>query len=330
MSEESITPAKQTVELPYQLFFEAGDSPERIANPLHISVTGNTYPPKIDMPRADWVATAAIPAFQALVERDVVVESFASIGTGAGIDALVAAEILNPNILVVTDIHASVVETAQTTIERNLTKTDIHVFAAAGDLCEPLLSLGQTFNLIYENLPNIPLPETSALLDGLNSSSFTVWSATGTDADTQTYLLELHREFLRETKPLLAPGGRAVSCIGARIPIESILNLSQREGYEPEILVYNWKIQSEADEVVRGYAENQRKGLGPFHFYPVKRLAEIFEGVTPHEAAKNASELECKLTPYAIDAETAMGALEQGEPLGHTVVVVANTLRNVQ
>lgn len=79
------------------------------------------------MPRADWVAMAAIPAFQALVERNVVVESFASIGTGAGIDALVAAEVLNPDILAVTDIHISVVETAKATIMRNLTNPDIKV-----------------------------------------------------------------------------------------------------------------------------------------------------------------------------------------------------------
>jgi methylase of polypeptide subunit release factors len=316
--------------LPYQLFFEAGGSPEHIANPLHIEVTGNTYPPKIDMPRADWVAMAAIPAFQALVERNVVVESFASIGTGAGIDALVAAEILNPDILAVTDIHISVVETAKATIMRNLTNPDIRVLAGSGDLCEPLSVFGQRFNLIYENLPNIPLPETSALLDGLNSSSFTVWSATGDDADAQTYLLELHREFLREAKRFLAEEGRAVSCIGTRIPVESILNLSQREGYEPDVLVYNWKIQSEADEVVRGYAENQRKGLGPFHFYPVDPLAEIFEEISPKEAAENALELERQLAPYAIDSETAMGVLEQGEPLAHTLVVVANTLRDVR
>jgi hypothetical protein len=193
-----------------------------------------------------------------------------------------------------------------------------------------LVEFGEKFNVIYENLPNIPLPETVALLDGLNSSSFMVWRGAGSDDDTQTYLLELHRDFLREAKPFLSEDGYAVSCIGARIPIESILKLSEREGYKTDILVYNWKLQSEAAEVVRGYAENQRKGLGPFYFYPAESLARIFGKFTPREAAENVLELEAQLEPHAMDSETAIGALEQGMPIAHTLVVVANTLYEKQ
>jgi len=97
-------------------------------------------------------------------------------------------------------------------------------------------------------------------------------------------------------------------------------------GYTPEILVYNWKLQSEAADVIRGYAENQRKGLGPFHFYPIRPLMKVFDGIAPQIAAANALELEHQLAPYAIDAETALTALERGESLAHTLVVVASAL----
>jgi hypothetical protein len=327
MVQNSTASGMETFELSWNQLFGTDYSPERITDPLLISVTPNTYPPKLDIPRADWVTTGALPAFQALTNRDITVSAFASISTGAGVDALTAAEILKPKVLVVTDVHEAVVQAAQSNIMHNLKNMNTHILAGVGDLCRPLAEFNLKYDVIYENLPNIPLPETQALLDGLNSSSFTIWSGTGTNTDDQAYLLELHRAFLREAKPFLAPGGRAISCIGARVPIETILKVPMTEGYAPEILVYNWKLQSEATEGIRGYAENQRKGLGPFHFYPMEPLVKVFDGITPQIAAANALELEYQLAPHAIDAETALTALERGEALAHTLVVVASSLR---
>ncbi|OCQ53250.1 N5-glutamine S-adenosyl-L-methionine-dependent methyltransferase [Photorhabdus australis subsp. thailandensis] len=300
-------------------------NPTNLKEPLNITVTPNTYPPKIDNQRADWVVTAALPAFNALSRQGHKVRNFAAIGTGAGIDALVATEILTPSTLTVTDLHEDVVKLAQRNLHRNITKDDISIHAVCGDLCEPLMSLGIKFDLIYENLPNIPLPETVHLLEGVNSSTFAIWEQPETSTNEQNYLLELHRLFLKQAKPLLTETGKAVSCIGARVPLESMLLMARTEGYEPEIIVYNWKEQSEPFDVISGYACNQQKGLGPFYFYPVDAVRETFKFISSEYAAKNAQEIEKRLAPYAIDAESALSHLNQGEQLAHTVAVIAST-----
>ena len=82
------------------------------------------------------------------------------IGTGAGLDALAAIEVLAPTRVLVTDLHHDVVAEAVRNIQENLLEPRaVQVEGMVGSLGTPLLDGQETVDLLYENLPNIPLPD---------------------------------------------------------------------------------------------------------------------------------------------------------------------------
>lgn len=314
--------------VPRDSIFSALMPTTRIRADVELSLDGHAYRPKVDDPKYDWVASVAIPALRALNEKlkaqGRAVREFCTIGTGTGTDALAAVEILKPRKLVVTDIHASVVENAVTNIRANLLKSDdVAVAGEVGDLCAPLLEAGYKFDLIYENLPNIPVSLDVDLLSAQNTSSF----YRSVDADTpdavKDDLLELHFQFLKQARPLLNEDGRVLCSIGCRRPLRAILDMVSTADYEPEILIYTWKMQSEADDVIGGYADQQRaRPRTQFFFYRADTLERIFEHVTPFVGASRAFEIEEELRSYALDAEEALESVRKGIAIGHTTTVI--------
>jgi len=78
------------------------------------------------------------------------VEDFCTIGTGAGMDALAAAEVFSPSTITITDIHKDVVENALKNIVSNLIDPQATLVEGyVGDLASPLLAAGKHFDLIY-------------------------------------------------------------------------------------------------------------------------------------------------------------------------------------
>jgi hypothetical protein len=53
-----------------------------------------------------------------------------------------------------------------------------------------------------------------------------------------------------------------LSTIGGRVPCDTILRLAEAAGFNGRIISLSWKIQSEPNEVINGYAEAEEKGLG--------------------------------------------------------------------
>ncbi len=159
------------ITLPYAKFLGGGE-PARIARNIRLELTEHTYLPKAHDPRADWVACVGVPAFRAM--RDLHpqgVGHFATIGTGAGMDALAAIEILNRRTVTMTDLHQDVVDAALRNVTGNLAGGHaVTLQGEVGELLQPLARSGRTYDLIYENLPNIPLPEGQELKDGMVSS----------------------------------------------------------------------------------------------------------------------------------------------------------------
>ncbi len=100
--------------------------------------------------------------------------------------------------------------------------------------------------------------------------------------------------------------------------------MAHEAGCRPELLTYTWKTQSEAEEVVRGYADWEAKGKGPFCFYPVDTVREVFARYTPVEAARHAFEIEKALEPYRMTSEQALPIAQKGGKLAHTVAVIAS------
>lgn len=117
-----------------------------------------TYLPKVDNPRMDWVASVAVPAFMAHNAQNKV-RSFATIGTGAGLDAIAAVEIFDLERLAITDLHQAVVDAAAENV-RTATAGfgKVCLFAAAGDILAPLVDQGGGYDLIYGDSSPLFLP----------------------------------------------------------------------------------------------------------------------------------------------------------------------------
>lgn len=295
-----------------------------IKEELGIELTDQTYSPKVDDLRSDWVATVATPAFKKIRDDrypNHPVKSFCSIGTGAALDVLAAIEIFGCSHVSLTDIHPDVVKTAIGNVQRNLQQRPCEVKGEVGDLLTPFVEGANRFDIIYENLPNIPLAEDGDLKDGQTSSSFISQRTEQIPQRVQEDLLELHYLTLQQAKPLLSETGVVLSSIGARVPLKSIHDLATKAGYSSRLLVYTWKIQSEPEEILNGYSAWQQQGPNSFHFYPTSDLERIFST----SEGKEPEEIEKALEPYELDAEQALKAHEAGQQIGHTVAVLEST-----
>jgi hypothetical protein len=299
-----------------------------------ITLTEHSYLPKTTSPYSDWVVRVAIPAFQAICDEmkgsQRSVRSFCTIGTGTGTDALAAIEIFNPNNVVVTDIHPDVVAQAVLNIRKNLPTTHkISIEGISGPLCRPLMHRGMTFDLIYENLPNLePTAGTDVLADTNAASFFPVEDISTTTIPTaiRQDLLSSHFICLKEAQPCLATGGTILCSIGGRRPVNSLLAMAHHAGYHARILTYTWKIQSEAELVIQGYAMAQQLTGVTFFFYPVDALRHIFDGLLPEIAGRHVVDIERALAPWALDADMALRSVRQGRSVGHTVAVLAGVV----
>ncbi|MCX5384448.1 class I SAM-dependent methyltransferase [Streptomyces sp. NBC_00083] len=302
-------------------FFNIGET-QRIRSSIGLTLSDRSYLPKADEPRADWVASVAVPAFKTLAHMGVLAPRFCTIGTGAGLDVLAAVEILHARTVGFTDLHDDVLAHARENIQSNLLDQDVHLVGGSGDLLAPLAGRVSQVDVVYENLPNIPMAGTADLAEGQTSSTFIAQRDEEIPGFAEKNLVTLHYLALQQAHPLLRVGGRVLSSIGARIPLSEILALSGAAGYNGSILTYTWKVQSEPHDVVGGYAQWEREGLGPFHFYPVEVLENAFSGTSPAAAGAQALQLEKELSAFEISAVDAFARVRSGERVGHTVAVL--------
>lgn len=307
--------------------FFAIDNPKRIRPRLSIDLTEHSYLPKAGDPRSDWVASVAYPAFLAVQQMDIGLSNvgrFATIGTGTGLDALAAIEVFGCREVVVTDMHEDVVKTAARNIARNIMDRapSVSIHALTGDLLMPLRQAPGRFDLIYENLPNIPFHQDGNLQHDQTSSSFIGSRPEEVPEFVHSNLLTLHYLAILQAKCHLAESGAVLSSIGARVPLGNLLRVSEAAGCQSSILTFTWKVQSEPEDVIGGYAVWQRRGLGPFYFYPVDVLDEAFSNIDMVAAGDQALEIERALLPHRLDAIAAYEAHRRGGTLGHTVAVL--------
>ncbi|UHC17881.1 50S ribosomal protein L11 methyltransferase [Methylobacterium currus] len=304
------------------------DTVSRIKDTASIRLSDHSYLPKATDPRSDWVASVAVPAFVAVAQAGITVDDFATIGTGSGLDALAAIEILKASSIIITDIHDDVVAIAKENITSNvINPSTVTIFSAAGDLLDPIENESLKLDLIYENLPNIPLIQGDEIDDGQNSSTFVSSRKEVTPGFVDRFLIKLHYLALKQAHPLLRNGGRVLSSIGGRIPLQVIRQLGVEAGYESDILTFTWKQQSEPEEVIGGYANWEREGFGPFRFYPVQALSETFQSFSDVAAGLQSAEIERVLLPHELTASAALDAWKSGQSIGHTVAVLQSIKR---
>lgn len=305
------------------------EAPKQVQDYLSVAVTDHAYLPKTEDITSDWVAYIAAPAFKLIRENlrhDV--EAFASIGTGSGIDVLTGIELLGAKRVGFTDLQKSVVDAAAENIRKNLKNADsIELEFGAGDLLQPLENGKHRYDVIYENLPNVPLTDNTKIEDKRNSGHYLEKRVEVIPEFVHEQMLDLHYLALKQARDYLAEKGAVYSTLGGRVPLSAFIKLGELAGLSSEIFTYSWKVQAEPEDVISGYAAQEKAGLGPFRFYRASDLQKAFADISVKESGKNAFEIEKSLESSKLTAKEAYEAFLKGEVIGHTVAVLKSSVK---
>jgi hypothetical protein len=301
---------------------------KRIKDYLSIEVADHAYLPKTEDIKSDWVAYIAAPAFKLIREKlghDI--ESFVSIGTGSGIDVLTAIELLGAKRVGFTDLQRSVVAAAAQNVRSNIKETSkIEFEFGNGDLLQPLQNGKRNYDVIYENLPNVPLASNTKIEDKRNSGHYLEKRVEPIPEFVHEQMLDLHYLALKQARDYLAQNGAVYSTLGGRIPLSAFIKLGELAGLHSEIFTYSWKVQAEPEDVISGYAAQEKNGLGPFRFYRAEDLQKAFANVSVKDSGKRAFEIEKTLDSVKLTATAAYEAFKKGEIIGHTVAVLKSSV----
>lgn len=300
---------------------------------LRITETDHTYPVKDDI-WANWYAFG-LRAFERL--RDVLgqegktVESFATIGTSNGIDAIAASLVFQDlQQVVLTDLDERVVPVAKENFKRYFKSKK--VTALTGSLLEPLIEQRIAVNLVYANLPI--LPNGGDLNQGYRRASRyekKLFAESKTEDWIKKYLLEPYYALLLQAKDVLTPRGSVICSIGGRIPYPVIEQVIEKAGFKSQELLTGFKVQTEPWEVLPGCADAEKDGV-TFDFYSYdeavaalrsfrlgsgRNLEEPFIDIDKEELRKI-------IEPYKITAKQAhkMYLKNNYATIGHVVYIV--------
>ena len=310
-------------------YLSLNSAPKRVQDYLSVGVTDHAYLPKTEDITSDWVAYIAAPAFKLIRENlrhDV--EAFASIGTGSGIDVLTGIELLGAKRVGFTDLLESVVDAAAENIKKNLKNADsIELEFGAGDLLQPLQNGKRRYDVIYENLPNVPLTDNTKIEDKRNSGHYLEKRVEVIPEFVHEQMLDLHSLALKQARDYLADKGAVYSTLGGRVPLSAFIKLGELAGLSSEIFTYPWNVKAETEDVISGYAAQEQAGLGTFRFYRASDLQKAFADISVKESGKNAFEIEKSLESSKLTAKEAYEAFLKGEVIGHTVAVLKSSVK---
>lgn len=279
-----------------------------------VRLNENTYDFDPSHPKDSWLHGAFL-AFQKLKEQGVSPESFATIGTGSGVDSIGASIVFKLREIYQTDIHPNVIQIAQENAQAcvpNITK----VQTLLGDLCAPLIERGIHVDLLYANIPNIP-SENPVLGGKVSSSRFQIQDMNECPKIFEKWLLVLQYAFLKQAHDVLTSEGIVLVAIGDRVPCEIMQELFEFTGYASSELVNEYKLQTETEEIVTGYADQEDRENIEFDFYDHEKALSVWERECK---GKNLSvtEIKEKLKPCRLSAKQAFEEFQKrNRKIGH-------------
>lgn len=310
-------------------YFELQNDTKYIKDIVDINVESHAYLPQVDDVKNDWLSFVSVPAFKlARQENGKDFDSFLSLGTGSGLDTLAAAEILGAKKLGFTDLMQDVVDAAKNNIKNGLLNEDKYeLISGVGDLFAPFAkgydaAVRPRFDVIYENLPNVPLTDDKEVTSSRNSGHYLEKRAERIPQKIHDDMLDLHYLALSQASEYLTPSGFIFSLMGGRVTLDSFIRLGIEAGVKSEIYTYQWKVQAEPGDVIGGYAQQEKEGFGPFIFYKSEDLEKAFEGISTEESGKRAFDIEKSLKDKRLTASKAFEIWNNGGSIGHTVVVL--------
>ena len=259
--------------------------------------------------RKGWVYGALL-AFKNYAKQRNSVGTFATIGTGCGVDAIGANEFLKPRHIIITDVHPEVLPIAEQNLRRNI-PTQVMVTALLGDLCAPLIERGLKADLIYANIPNIPSEDSELVYSGRKSATF--FEAGGIKACPDIFqknLLAHQYLFLRQASDALNNGGEVIIAIGGRVPYTILERLFAENGFVPREMAAIFKLQTEPYDVLPGYANAEKNGI-EFDFYRFEPAQKIWQKLD-HESLSG-TQIKETLKEHRLSATEAWNAYNSGE-----------------
>lgn len=283
-----------------------------------VTITEHTHDFDPDFPKDHWVY-ASLLGFKQYYKKYGNISSFASVGVGPGVETIGACEILKPTNVTLTDIHPKIPEVARANVCNNVSN-DVDVNAFQGDLCQPLIQNNLKFDLIYANIPNIPSDELR--LNKKDSASFyKKRDDVNCPKIFDDYLLTLQYQFLKEARHALEERSAVIDAIGGRLPYEILQSLFTSNGYRFEELVSVFKIQTEPEYVLKGYAEAEENNQIEFDFYNYEEAQNFWLKI--EKLNLKGPELKEVLKPFRVNAKTAYkNYLINKKRAGHVVHIL--------
>ncbi len=278
-----------------------------------IDLNDNTYDFNPEAPKDHWLYGALL-GFEDLKRQGFSPETFATIGTGSGTDSIGAYHIFHPKEIYQTDIHPNVLDIAERNAKR-LIPSSVPVSTYQGDLCAPLIERGIKVDLLYANIPNVP-SDVPVWNGTVSASRFERGSLQGPEIFDK-WLLTLQYAFLQQAKQALSPAGVVAVAIGDRVPRAILEQMFIENGYHSEELITIYKIQTEPEEIITGYADQELKAGVTFEFYDHEYALLVWRAECE---GKNMSvdEIKLILREHQISATEALKRFRnEGKSAGH-------------
>ncbi|MSR87169.1 hypothetical protein EXS70_03295 [Candidatus Peribacteria bacterium] len=280
------------------------------------------------IPENNWLY-AAFKGFQALKESAPLkwVHTFASVGTGPGLDGIGASHIFKPAHVVLTDKKKQVLPIALCNIHAHLQNERIKVTVAKGNLCAPLRDKGIYADLIYANLPLLPDPEGND--EGMRSSTFVPTEELQDVPEIyQHSRLAMIYLFLNDARSSLNEGGSVAINLGGRVPVALIQQLFRECGYQYRELFSMLKVQSQPYDVLPEFSKAELETGITFDFYRMND--ETKHSLTAYSQlygvfgkTMNAHQMkEDALKEFRVSATDALKLHQAGETIGHVVQMI--------
>jgi len=288
-----------------------------------VEMNDNTYDFDPKNPKDSWLYPVFL-GFQELKKQGFKAQSFATIGTGSGIDSIGIYELFHPNKIYQIDIHPNIPEIAQKNTSA-LIGDGAKIETFLGDLCQPLIEKGIKVDLVYANIPNVP-SEGPVFNKKVAASQFMARDAEDCPQILQKWLLTLQFLFLKQAKQVLNSGGVVVNAVGARVPYEILEQLYPINGYKVSELASMYKIQSEPEDTLAGYSRDESNQGIEFDFYDHEKAWPFWQEELEGKKL-NTPKLKEALKPFRISASQALKAFEkEGKQAGHVCSIFKSTL----
>jgi methylase of polypeptide subunit release factors len=284
------------------------------------------YAPK---PEDNWLYPA-FRAFQNLKATDKLkwVHTFASVGTGPGLDGVGASFIFHPAHIFLSDENPDVLPIARYNALSNVADKRTQVTVAEGDLCAPLRDAGIRPDLIYANLPLLPADPKTLRTDMRSSTFASSEKCKDVPEIYRQFRLAMMYLFLNDARSSLNENGSVAINLGGRVPVELIRRMFAECGYRYHELLTMLKVQSQPDEVLPQFSKAEQELGIEFDFYRMNEetagsLASYAELYRLFGKIMNAHQMkEDALKDFRVSATEALELHNRGEQIGHVVQMI--------